>query len=246
MRRFAICMPVVAMLVSSSFHSPRAERVFHVSLTDSVSKKPFVSSVPASPLDTFSIPDSALIVLLEGCTDTFIVPSKQSGPTISCGVDLNALGTDNVHDIFVGLVPKSTLASIIHASKYKGNHARRWANATRIKLSDTVQHAVFRRALALIWHSVHGEELQTCSPAVQAALLSYAYHTGHLPEDRRKLANMSSTEIAYLLKRRGLSYRGSCKKSFRRRRLLEATFIEHYSSLDAMAVRNVTISLPPS
>lgn len=245
MRRFAICVPVVAMLVSSSFHSPRAERVFHVSLAPGVPKKPVLVQ-DVNPLDTFPLPDSSLIVLLEGCTDTFIVPSHRSGPTISCGVDLNALGSDNVQAIFVGLVSPSTLKSIVHASKYRGAHARRWVHDTHIKLSDSTQRAVFRRALALIWQSVHGDELHACSPAAQASLLSYAYHTGHLPEDRRKLKDMSSKEIACLLKRKGISYRGSCKKSFRRRRLLEANFIERYSSLDAMAVRNVTISLSPS
>ena len=245
MRHFVLYLPLfVALLVSSSFHSPRAETTPH-SLPASTYKQD-LPVIVKSQLDTIAIPDSALIVLLEGCTDTFIVPSKLSGPTISCGVDLNALGADNVRAIFDGLVSPKRLNSIVAASKYRGSHAQVWAKQTHISLSDDTQQAVFRRTLALIWHGVHGEDFSHFSPAVQAALLSYAYHTGHLPADRRKLLKMSPEAIARLLKQRGSSYRGSCRKSFRRRRLLEANFIERYRSLDQLAVRRVTISLSAS
>jgi hypothetical protein len=198
-----------------------------------------------SPLDTANVPNGDFLAKAEGCTDSFVVPSAISGPTISCGIDLGAIGSKNITRVFTGLVPDSTLPVLVSASTKRGPVARTWVKRNQLHLDSFAVNQAFHRARALMWLGVGGEQLDSLPDPVRVALLSYVYHTGHLPATSRKLRSMSPRAIASLLRSRGTIYVGSNVKSFRRRRSLEANLIEHCCS-DALAVCRVTNSISAS
>lgn len=236
------------VLISLCFFVPLSFTGFSIQQTsfDSLALPRVVTpSVYPNALDTINVPDGTLLARAEGCTDSFVVPPNPSGPTVSCGIDLGAIGTANAVRIFDGIVSDTELATIVAATRIRGPRSLPWVRKNQIHLRPGASEIAFRRARALMWSGVRGTELSNLPPAVQSALLSYVYHTGHLPSNTRKLKSMSPHAIAQLLRGRGAIYVGSNTKAFKRRRSLEAKYIEQCCS-DALAVCLATICLPSS
>ena len=198
----------------------------------------------ASPLDTIDVPPGDLIVQFEGCTDTMVLPPYPSRPTISCGIDLGAIGTKNVKLIFAGIVPDSVFATLVTASKFKRPPPKSWLSLNQVRLPAGASDKAFRRAMALIWVNTTRGALDGMPDHLRTAVLSYAYHTGHLPAPCGKLKLMSSSEIASLLHHKGSIYVGSNSKAIRRRRSQEAKYIERNSRSTTVAVCRAPFSIP--
>lgn len=202
------------------------------------------SKIVTSPLDTIDVPPGDLIAQFEGCTDTMVLPPHPSRPTISCGIDLGAIGTKNVKLIFTGIVSDSILNTLLTASRFKRPPNRSWVDANQVRLPAGASDRAFRRAMALIWSNTTHGALDSLPDHLRTAVLSYAYHTGHLPASCGKLKAMSSAEIASLLQHKGSIYVGSNSKAIRRRRSQEAKYIERKGRSTTVAVCRAPFSIP--
>lgn len=89
----------------------------------------------------------------EGCTDYLVYPGGQSGPTISCGLDLGNIGRSNAEHVLQGVVDEKTFDVLMSATYFKGVEAEKFVkNHKKFKITKHQSIIICNRVKQKVWH----------------------------------------------------------------------------------------------
>ena len=116
----------------------------------------------------------------EGCSDRFVWPGMNSGPTIGCGIDLGNIGRRNIKRLFENLVEDSILQIMLEGSRVRGSESVRWIRRNSVKLSKTQVSLSRDRMLSLMWKETvrRFPSIKEAPGEVKTAILSLALNRG--------------------------------------------------------------------
>lgn len=117
----------------------------------------------------------------EGCTDYLVYPGGQSGPTISCGLDLGNIGRKNAEHVLQGIVSEKDFNVLISATYFKGFEAEIFVkNHKKFKITKHQSILICNRVKQKVWqHALAAyPNIENAPNVVKKAVLSQCILSG--------------------------------------------------------------------
>jgi hypothetical protein len=168
--------------------------------------------------------DMCLLTWWEGNTSKPVVPSNNSGPTISMGLDLGTAGDKLITQSTKSCVDTSTLRTLLSARGLRGDEALAWTARNKVRLTDKQKMCIADNLVAEVLRSLH-TGLDKGSIESRTAAVSFAMATGRPGLLDKFISNRDWIGMANFIESYHDNYPGSERTVFSRRRHNEAELI---------------------